>query len=79
MKTAFEIYKECQPEPKKGERLNSPSMWQLLAMQLYAEQALDLAAEEAEVEEAFSNQYDPNCGVYIVDKQSILKLKEQLK
>lgn len=78
MKTAFEIYKECQPEPKKGERLNSPSMWQLLAMQLYAEQALDLAAEEVTAEIIISKEH-PDFDYAKVDKQSILKLKEQLK
>jgi len=53
-------------------------MWQLLAMQLYAEQALDLAAEEVTAEIIISKEH-PDFDYAKVDKQSILKLKEQLK
>jgi len=45
----------------------------------YAEQVLDYAAQEAETTEDCGNPYDPNDYFMVVDEQSILKIKKQLK
>lgn len=49
-------------------------------MKGYAEQFIDLASEKAEVEVNYQYNYSSACEMasYEVDKDSILKLKEQL-
>ena len=52
-----------------------------LCMKKYAEQFIELAAEEAETEEEWEEDY-PYSKVFIsskVDKESILRIKEQIK
>ena len=49
-------------------------------MIVYAKQFIDLAAEEAEIiTEYVGNSYDLNSEYSTVDKESILKTKEQIQ
>jgi len=49
----------------------------MASMKEYAEQALDLAAEKAETTYSYKESIKDT--IIVVDKESILKLKEQLK
>lgn len=80
MKTAFDVFYESQTKTAIDDMITlgeaivvsfSPTIEK--AMKLYAEQALDLAAEKA------TSQYSPNFGISHVNKDSILSLKDQLK
>jgi len=48
-------------------------------MKKYAAQFIELAAEQAEIDYEFSNPYDAESIYYVVDRESILKLKNQIQ
>jgi hypothetical protein len=78
--TAEEILNTYHPvlhDEDLGVDLYPPSTI-IKAMKEYAEQALDLAADRADVTYELANMYDGNSAYYVVDKYSILSLKSQL-
>lgn len=91
IKSASQIYKEFQPT-LDGQEAIEPEEWMVMAFKAYAEQALELASEEAEVNvKSDFNPIGRDTRNYLISfsaeerleicasKNSILNLKQQLK